>query len=239
MPETKKIAITGGGLVGSLLALYLTRRGYEITVYERRPDQRKTHADRGRSINLALSARGLLALDELGLSDIVRSIAIPMHGRMIHDPEGNLSFQPYGKEGQFINSVSRGDLNVMLMNAAEAAGAKFLFEHRCVNVNLEKTEVTWSGNSAIANASNAILQDPAALFTQQFDLIIGADGAFSAVRTALQFTDRFDYSQDFLDHGYKELHIPAGKDGQFLLEKNALHIWLSTSLRFVPTRWVQ
>jgi len=232
MPDKKTVAITGAGLVGSLLAVYLTRRGYEVTVFERRTDLRKNQADRGRSINLALSARGLAALDELGLSDVVRRIAIPMHGRVMHNVEGKLSFQPYGKEGQFINSVSRADLNALLMNAAEAAGAKFLFEHRCVNVNLEKTEITWVHSSA-PTPGNSTVQNQAPVTTQQFDLVIGADGAFSAVRTAMQFTDRFDYSQDFLDHGYKELHIPPGESEKFLLEKNALHIWPRESFMMI------
>src|SRR5436190_12394189 len=114
MTREDKIGIVGGGLVGSLLAIYLSRRGYPVTVLERRGDMRKADVDAGRSINLALSSRGLLALDDVGLANVIRQIAIPMHGRTMHDGAGKLTFQPYGKEGQFINSVSRSDLNVML-----------------------------------------------------------------------------------------------------------------------------
>jgi kynurenine 3-monooxygenase len=219
------IAIVGGGLVGSLLALYLRKRGYTITVFERRPDMRKNTIDAGRSINLALSARGILPLEEQGLADIIRRIAIPMHGRMMHDRSGKLSFQPYGKEGQYINSVSRSDLNIVLMDEAEKAGVKFLFEHRCTNINFDTTEIT-TFQTNIKNSSEAEL-------THRFDLIIGADGAFSAVRLAMQFTDRFNLSQFYIEHGYKELHIPAGEAGAFKLERNALHIWPRESFMMI------
>jgi kynurenine 3-monooxygenase len=220
MNDQKKIAITGGGLVGSLLAIYLQKRGYLVTVFERRPDLRKNTLDAGRSINLALSTRGLLALSEVGLLEIIQRIAIPMHGRMMHDIAGKLTFQPYGQEGQFINSVSRTDLNIALMNAAENLGAEFRFEHRCTNVDLDKTEITWTVNTP---AANTIVQATHPLYTQKFDLIIGADGAFSAVRSALQFTDRYNFSQSYIEHGYKELHIPANNG--WVIEPNALHIW--------------
>jgi kynurenine 3-monooxygenase len=222
MTDQNKIAITGGGLVGSLLAIYLQKRGYRVTVFERRPDLRKNILDAGRSINLALSTRGLLALSEVGLSEIIQRVAIPMHGRMMHDTTGKLTFQPYGQEGQFINSVSRTDLNVVLINAAENLGAEFRFDHRCTNVDLDKTEITWAVNTPSANPNGlAELRYP--LYTEKFDLIIGADGAFSAVRSALQFTDRYNFSQSYIEHGYKELHIPANND--WIIEPNALHIW--------------
>src|SRR5688500_15148968 len=123
----KHIAITGAGLVGSLLAIYLRKRGYEVSVFERRPDMRLQIADVGRSINLALSNRGIKALEAVGLSHQVKQVAIPMHGRMMHALDGGLTFQAYGKEGQFINSISRKDLNILLINTAEQAGAKFNF----------------------------------------------------------------------------------------------------------------
>jgi kynurenine 3-monooxygenase len=208
----KHIAIAGAGLVGSLLAIYLRKRGYKVTVLERRPDMRKNTLLAGRSINLALSNRGIRALEEVGLADAIRKITIPMHGRIMHDILGNLTFQPYGKQGEFINSVSRSSLNVVLMDAAEAAGASLHFNQRVMQVDAEKTSIT------IASPLNEISE-------YTFDLIIGADGAFSMVRQSLQTYHRFDFSQSYINHGYKELHIPASAAGEFQLEKNALHIW--------------
>jgi kynurenine 3-monooxygenase len=216
------IAIVGGGLVGSLLSLYFIKRGYKVTVFERRPDMRKTSIQAGRSINLALSNRGILALEELGLAEQIRQIAIPMHGRMMHDVKGKLTFQPYGTEGQYINSVSRTDLNVMLIDAAEKQGVEFLFDHRCVHIDLEETTITWATATSRNNTT-----------TSSFELIIGADGAYSAVRASLQFTDRFNFSQHYIEHGYKELHIPASAGKTFKLEKNALHIWPRESFMMI------
>ncbi len=211
MKEKKSIAIIGAGLVGSLASIYLAKRGYEVSVYERRLDMRQHLIQGGRSINLALSNRGIRALEKVGLAEVLKQNAIPMHGRMIHDEQGTLNFQPYGKSGQFINSVSRGGLNMVLMTEAEKHGVEFYFEHRCLNVDFKETELT--------------LQHFEAVKHKQFDLIIGADGAFSAVRSAMQITDRFDYSQNYIEHGYKELRIPASESGDYLLEPNALHIW--------------
>ena len=214
MTKGKDIAIVGAGLVGSLLAIYLARRGYTVSLFERRPDMREESLDGGRSINLALSSRGIRALEEVGLAAEVKRVAIPMHGRMMHDLRGDLSFLPYGKQGQFINSISRSGLNMALMNAAERAGAKIFFNHRCANVDLHETTLGFEPDKEATISSH-----------RKFDLIIGADGAFSAVRSAMQVTDRFNYSQHYIEHGYKELTIPPGKNGSFLLEKNALHIW--------------
>lgn len=217
--EIKDIAIIGGGLVGSLLAIFLSKRGYKISVFERRGDPRKTSANEGRSINLALSNRGIRALEGVGLSEEIRTMAIPMHGRMMHDLAGNLTFQPYGKEGQYINSIPRSGLNSMLIDNAEKSGVQFLFQHRCTFVNTETTTARFQiGDRHIERT---------------FDLILGADGAFSAVRSAMQITDRFNYSQHYLEHGYKELHIPTGAGGSFLLEKNALHIWPRESFMMI------
>jgi kynurenine 3-monooxygenase len=211
MSKQLSIAIAGAGLVGSLLSIYLRKRGYNVTVFERRPDMRIKGFEGGRSINLALSNRGIRALEEIGLAEPLKEVAIPMHGRVMHDRKGNLTFQAYGKQGQYINSVSRSGLNVVLIGEAEKLGVKFLFTQRIDKVDLEKT---------IING-------------EKFDLIIGADGAFSAVRSALQFTDRFDYSQDYIAHGYKELSIPAGSGGSFQIEKNALHIWPRESFMMI------
>lgn len=180
---------------------------------------RKHQIEGGRSINLALSNRGIRALYEIDLSEVLRKNSIPMHGRMIHDEKGKISFQPYGKSGQFINSVSRGGLNMALMTEAEKCGVEFFFEHRCVHVDFDKTELTLKENEAI--------------YHKTYDSIIGADGAFSAVRNAMQFTDRFEYAQSFIEHGYKELRIPPGEKGEFLFEPNALHIWPRESFMLI------
>ena len=216
----QNIAIVGAGLVGSLLSIYLKKRGFTVTVFERRGDMRRKGAEAGRSINLALSNRGIRALEEVGLADELKKVAIPMHGRMMHDKQGKLSSFAYGKEGQFINSVSRSGLNVVLMNEAERLGVKFEFDQRITKVDLEKIILYVDSHQSMVDS-------------RSFDLIIGADGAFSAVRTSFQFTDRFDYEQDYIDHGYKELHIPPGAAGSFQLEKNFLHIWPRESFMMI------
>jgi kynurenine 3-monooxygenase len=152
--------------------------------------------------------------------DVIKKTAVPMHGRMIHDLQGKLTYQPYGKQGQFINSVSRGGLNMALMTEAEKSGVEFFFDHRAEKVNLINTILTTVDSRQL-------------IVDREFDLIIGSDGAFSAIRGAVQFTDRFDYSQDYIDHGYKELHIPAGVSEAFQLEKNALHIWPRESFMMI------
>lgn len=212
---TKNIAIVGAGLVGSLLAIYLRKRGYAVSVFERRPDMRSTSAYAGKSINLALSNRGIKALEEVGLADALRQVAIPMHGRMIHDIAGKLSFMPYGKQGQFINSISRGGLNCVLMDKAEEVGANFFFEKKITHTDLDNTTLLIDGKA------------------QSFDLIIGADGAYSVIRSAMQVTDRFQYQQFYIDHGYKELVIPPAAAGAFRMEKNALHIWPRESFMLI------
>lgn len=226
MSEKKSIGIAGAGLVGSLLAIYLKKRGYAVTVLERRSDMRKKGAEGGRSINLALSNRGIRALEEIGLADELKKVAIPMHGRMMHDKQGKLNSFTYGKEGQFINSVSRSGLNVVLMNEAERLGVEFKFNQRITKVDLENTILTVSGPQSTVDREPLTVD-------HSFEVIIGADGAFSAVRGSFQFTDRFDYEQDYIDHGYKELHIPPGVGGSFLLEKNFLHIWPRESFMMI------
>jgi kynurenine 3-monooxygenase len=210
----KDIAIIGAGLVGSLLSIYLVKRGYAVRVYERRSDMRKEKVEAGRSINLALSDRGIRALQEVGIANNVLEIAIPMHGRFIHNSDGGTAFQPYGKQGQYINSISRRELNCRLMDLAEREGVEFSFNMKCESVGWEKNEIIFE--SASPGISSRI----------KADIIFGADGAFSAARLAhmLQHSN-FDYQQYYINCGYKELSIPAGEGGKFLLEKNALHIW--------------
>lgn len=220
MEKSKKhITIVGAGLAGSLLSIYLIKRGYKVSVYERRMDMRSHIMGAGRSINLALSNRGLRALEEVGLAKQLKENAMPMHGRMMHDAMGKLTYQAYGEEGQFINSISRTGLNMVLMDEAEKLGVDFLFDHRCLEINLEKTEISFQHYGGIKHV--------------QSDLIVGADGAFSAVRGSLQISDRFDYSQHYIEHGYKELRIPPGPNGEFLMEKNALHIWPRESFMLI------
>jgi kynurenine 3-monooxygenase len=217
--KPKTISIVGAGLVGSLLSIYLAHRGYAVSVYDRRFDMRTNSLGGGRSINLALSNRGIRALEKVGLAEEMKKHAVPMKGRQMHDREGKLTFQPYGKSGQFINSISRSGLNMFLMTEAEKQGVSFHFEHRCMDVNLEKTEITFQHQHDTRH--------------QASDVIIGSDGAFSAVRAALQVSDRFEYSQHYIEHGYKELRIPPGDRGEFKLEKEALHIWPRESFMLI------
>jgi kynurenine 3-monooxygenase len=191
----------------------LAQRGHSVQVYEGRPDPRRAGYTGGRSINLALSERGWLALERAGMAAPVRELAIAMHGRMMHAPDGTLTFQPYGQAGQAIYSVSRGLLNQALTHAAEQAGASFYFGHRCRRVDLEAHTIS-------LQTTNHQTKELAYLGP-----LFGADGAFSALRQALQRTDRFNYSQQYIDYGYKELTIPPGANGQHQLEKHALHIW--------------
>ncbi len=209
----EKITLVGGGLSGSLLAIYLAKKGYEVNVYERRPDMRKNRISAGRSINLALSVRGIRALDKVGLTEEIMKQAIPMYGRMIHPLHGEQQYQPYGKEGQAIYSVSRGLLNVRLLELAdEYPNINLFFNHRCLDVDLDTAEAVFS-------------DEQGSEVRVKGDRIIGTDGAFAATRDKMQHTDRFNYSQSYLDHGYKELLIPPSADGGFRMDKNSLHIW--------------
>jgi kynurenine 3-monooxygenase len=205
--------IVGSGLAGALMACYLGKAGQRVDMYEKRPDPRSHGAERGRSINLALSLRGIQALEEVGLAERVLKDAIPMPGRMIHAPTGETTFQPYGKSGQAINSVSRAGLNLTLIEAAaQYPAVRLFFDQRCTGLDLQQMTVELAG----VDGSNR---------HEPFDVLIGADGAYSAVRATLQKQERFNFQQDYLSHGYKELSIPAGHGGSFQMEKNALHIW--------------
>ncbi len=210
----KTATIVGAGLVGSLWAVYLSKAGYKVTIVERRPDIRKAEISAGKSINLALSTRGWKALDTVGVGDEIREIAIPMPGRMMHDLKGNLTFQPYGKEGQAIYSVSRGGVNAKMMDIAEKHGnAQIFYNERCYKADLE------NGIIYTETASGEKKQ-------YQSDVVFAADGAFSAVRyNSFQILDRFNFSQNYIEDGYREILLPANADGSYKLEKNALHIW--------------
>ncbi|MFM7217515.1 MAG: FAD-dependent oxidoreductase [Bacteroidota bacterium] len=213
MAVKKNITILGAGLVGSLLSIYLSRRGYKVTVYERRPDMRKEKLSAGRSINLALSDRGWRGLEGVGIAEDIRRIGIPMYGRMMHSVAGETTYQQYGEDGQAIYATSRGILNCEMMNLAERSGVEIHFGHRCTGVDLERKEARFERGDGTS-------------ITIQSDLIFGSDGAFSAARLAMQLgTDRFQYGQQYLEHAYKELVITPGANGSFRMEKNALHIW--------------
>ncbi len=209
----KNTIVIGAGLVGSLLSIYLAKKGHRVTIFERRGDMRREEVEAGRSINLALSDRGIKALEEVGIADEVLKIAIPMHGRAIHQPDGQTGFQPYGKEGQYINSISRRILNEKLMDLAEAQGIEIRFRYKCAGIDWKKNSVEFE------DAGGHHTNEP-------FDLCFGSDGAYSSARLAHMLQHpRFEYQQSYIDCGYKELSIPAGENGKFLLDKNALHIW--------------
>jgi kynurenine 3-monooxygenase len=208
------ITLVGAGLTGPLLAISLAQRGFPVQIFERRPDMRLTRASAGRSINLAVSTRGIHALREAGLWDQMSRIIIPMKGRMMHSLAGELTFQPYGKnDTEVINSISRADLNVALMNAAETQRVKIHFGERC-------TGMDWTiGGARFRN------EETGRETTVNSEIVIGTDGSASAIRLDLQKLGRLNFSQETLNYGYKELTIAAGPGGKHLLEPNALHIW--------------
>jgi kynurenine 3-monooxygenase len=209
------MAIVGAGLAGALLACYFGRAGRRVEVHEKRPDPRVGLPERGRSINLALSVRGIHALREVGLADEVLRHSVLMRGRMIHPRRGTLTFQPYGKDDEeALHSVSRGGLNRLLVEAAARhESVQLFFNHR------------FTGLDAHGGVAEFIDEQARAAVAVAAEAIVGADGAFSAVRAWMQRHEGFNYHQEYLGHGYKELTIPAGPGGTYRLEKNALHIW--------------
>jgi len=211
----KKVIIVGAGLVGSLWAVYMQKAGYQVVIYERRSDIRKAEISAGKSINLALSERGWNSLKAAGVEKEIEKIAIPMSGRIMHSVEGDLTYQAYGKKDEAIYSVSRGHLNAIMMDLAESKGnTKIHYQHQCLDANLEKGHITLKNLN-----TQKVFEDKA-------DVIFAADGAFSAVRyNSMQKVDRFNFSQFYIEDGYKELLLPADKNGNYQIEKNALHIW--------------
>ena len=206
-----------------MLATFLGRRGIEIDLYERRADPRAGNTVGGRSINLALSTRGIHALEQLGLADEVLQHAIPMRGRMIHEKSGALHFSPYDRDpNKCINSIGRGALNTVVIEAAQRyPNVEVKFNHRCIDVDLD------APSAQLLNLSTSQPLKASA------DAIIGVDGAFSSVRRSMQRLDRFEYSQSYLAHGYKELTIPPATNGAWQMEKNALHIWPRKSFMMI------
>ncbi len=206
----ESIRIVGAGLVGSLLATMLAKKGFQVTVYEKRSDPRSTSHLEGRSINLALSHRGIRALKYAEVFDQIEKELIPMHGRKMHDKTGLLTEQAYGKEGQFINSVSRSKLNLTLIDEAEKSGVSFHFDHECQGIDFEESVITFAHDNNQFKVSGSP--------------IFATDGAFSVIRSSFGAVPNFVEDQVFIDHGYKELKMPP-VDGDFAMPPNFLHIW--------------
>jgi len=215
MSANQRFIIVGGGLGGALLACYLGKAGYPVELHELRGDMRVAGYSGGRSINLAISHRGLAALERVGLKDEILRLAVPMRGRMIHSPTGETAFQAYGRDdSQSIYSVSRGELNIALLKAAS--------RHKSVNMHFHQK---CTGVDVSTGAVSFVHTETNVESTVEGGIVLSADGAFSAVRRSMQKMDRFGFSQEYLAHGYKELFMPARPDGTFCMEKNALHIW--------------
>jgi kynurenine 3-monooxygenase len=217
-----KFVLIGSGLAGGLLAAYLGRRGYDVDLYERRADPREGNIVGGRSINLAISTRGIHALEQIRIADDAMQHAIPMRGRMIHDKSGTLHFAPYDVDPKkCINSIGRASLNTTVIEAAQRyPNVRVHFSHKCTDVDLTE---------AVCR-----LETETGKLTVRGDAVIGVDGAFSAVRASMQrHIDNFQYNESYLAHGYKELTIPPARDGSWQIEKNALHIWPRKSFMMI------
>ncbi|MCA1659429.1 MAG: FAD-dependent monooxygenase [Verrucomicrobiaceae bacterium] len=238
-----KFVLIGSGLAGGLLAAYFGRRGYEVELYERRADPRAGNFVGGRSINLALSTRGIHALQQLGIADEVLKHAIPMRGRMIHDKSGELHFSPYDRDpNKYINSIGRAALNTTVIEAAlRYPNVSVQFNHRCTDVDLDSATAHFVDSSVAAGVLAAPKPgeggSPAVserAIAAAGDAVIGVDGAFSAVRQAMQKRlPDFQYDESYLAHGYKELTIPPAADGSWRMEKEALHIWPRKSFMMI------
>src|SRR5213082_433666 len=229
-----KFVLIGSGLAGGLLAAYLGRHGYEVELYERRSDPREGNIVGGRSINLALSTRGIHALEQLGIANEVLRHAIPMRGRMIHDKSGTLHFSSYDRDpNKFINSIGRAALNTIVIEAAQRyPSVRVRFNHRCTDVDLDSAtaKLISSGAEGAVSAADSDRQ----IIKARADAIVGVDGAFSAVRQSMQKKiSGFEYDESYLAHGYKELTIPPAPDGSWRMEKEALHIWPRKSFMMI------
>jgi kynurenine 3-monooxygenase len=219
-----KFVLIGSGLAGGLLAAYLGRRGYDVVLYERRADPREGNLVGGRSINLALSTRGIHALEQLGIADDVIKHAIPMRGRMIHDKSGDLHFAPYDVDpNNYINSIGRAALNTTVIEAAQRyPNVRVHFNHQCTDVD------------PAAPTAHLLNTETNKVIVSGADAVIGVDGAFSAVRQSMQKKlKKFEYDESYLAHGYKELTIPPAADGGWRMEKEALHIWPRKSFMMI------
>ena len=229
-----KFVLVGSGLAGGLLAAYLGRRGYDVDLYERRADPREGNIVGGRSINLAISTRGIRALERIGIAGEALQHAIPMRGRMIHDKSGVLHFSPYDVDPQkCINSIGRAALNTTVIEAAQRyPNVRVHFNHKCVDVDLDSATAHLETSAVAAGVSPA--NSDSQIISAHGDAVIGVDGAFSAVRQSMQMRiNRFEYDESYLAHGYKELTIPPGPDGSWRMEKNALHIWPRKSFMMI------
>jgi len=213
--QTKKITIAGAGLAGPLLSILLARKGFEVELFERNPDPRQAGASAGRSINLALAERGRHALEMAGLMEEVDKFTIPMRGRMLHAADGSLTLQKYGKDAsEVIWSTHRAELNKTMLDAAEASNkVDIFFDHKL-------SEVDWEAQTISYSATNG-----GDLHSHPFEVLIGADGGGSAVRGCMEKVASLGVSTEPLEHGYRELTIPPGSNGEFLMDSNALHIW--------------
>jgi len=230
-----KFVLIGSGLAGGLLAAYLGRRGHDVDLYERRADPREGNIVGGRSINLALSTRGIYALEQLGIADEVLRHAIPMRGRMIHDKSGALHFSAYDRDpNKFINSIGRAALNTTVIEAAQRyPSVRVHFNHRCTDVDLDSATANLAPFGVAAAVSAANPQQQVTIHARG-DAVIGVDGAFSAVRQSMQKKiTGFEYDESYLAHGYKELTIPPAPDGSWRMEKEALHIWPRKSFMMI------
>ncbi len=227
-----KFTLIGSGLAGGVLAAFLGKRGYDVDLYERRADPRAGNFVGGRSINLALSTRGIHALQQLGIADEVLRHAIPMRGRMIHDKSGSLHFAPYDRDPKnYINSIGRAALNTTVIEAAQRyPNVRVHFNHLCTDVDLDSATAQLL-NSSASQPLNSSTPQPV---VSSGDAVIGVDGAFSAVRQSMQKQlAEFDYDESYLAHGYKELTIPPAADGSWRMEKEALHIWPRKSFMMI------
>ena len=210
-----KVALVGAGLAGSLLGVYLARKNFPVEIFERRPDMRVTDIGGGRSINLALSVRGIHALEEVGIADKIMRIVISMRGRMVHTADGELIFQRYGKEeSEVIYATSRAELNKTLMTAAEKyKNLHITFDTKCVGMDFETTSL------------KLIREETGEEFNVEPRTVIGTDGSSSAIRNEMEARGIGSYTLDYLEYRYKELTMPPGPNGKHAMEKNALHIW--------------